>query len=275
MDSFVAADGPLRVDTLPPMSDTRDGITTGDTFLPDGSTKKDTYMVVDAVPPDSGARFDVMVADPPPPDSGARDVRGDSVQPPDSSPIDGGSLDVGAERPLVVDTVLPPSDARDLPKESSIFDPLPPDSGARDGGTDVRDAAGNEPPFIVDPVVDSRWGLKVPLDDPDTGNSAAREHWTNTSPMRIKRSQDLPLCLCPEVRLAGEWQSGRVRATISGVADAFSVRWQAQGQIEGQGDDVLWTPSSDEDQLDVAVRTRDGVAVTLLRLGQVRGSKEA
>jgi hypothetical protein len=36
---------------------------------------------------------------------------------------------------------------------------------------------------------------------------------------------------------------------------------------------VLWTPSSDEDQLDVAVRTREGVAVTLLRLDQVVGRR--
>ena len=91
----------------------------------------------------------------------------------------------------------------------------------------------------------------------------------------MKRSQDLPLCLCPEVHLAGEWLGGRVRATIAGVAGAFSVRWQAQGQVEGEGDEVLWTPSSDEDQLDVVVRTHDGVAVTLLRQGQVRGGKRA
>jgi hypothetical protein len=51
--------------------------------------------------------------------------------------------------------------------------------------------------------------------------------------------------------------------------------WQAQGQVEGEGAEVSWTPSSDEDQLDVAVRTVDGVAVTLLRLEQVRGRKHA
>jgi hypothetical protein len=118
-------------------------------------------------------------------------------------------------------------------------------------------------------------GLQLPLQNPDERKTFVREHWANTSPTRMKRSQDLPLCLCPEVRLAGEWHSGRVHATLSGVPDAFTVRWQAQGQVDGEGDDVLWTPSSDEDQLDVAVRTRDGVAVTLLRLGQVRGSKEA
>ena len=53
----------------------------------------------------------------------------------------------------------------------------------------------------------------------------------------------------------------------------FGVRWQAQGQVEGEGGEILWTPSSDEDQLDAAVRTRDGVAVTSLRLGNAKGRK--
>jgi hypothetical protein len=170
-----------------------------------------------------------------------------------------------------------PSDARDVPRDYQMFevDPPPPDSGPRDTRMDVRDAGGNEPILIMDPVVAATMGLQLPLQNPDERKTFVREHWANTSPTRMKRSQDLPLCLCPEVCLAGEWQSGRVRATISGVPDAFSVRWQAQGQVDGDGDAVLWTPSSDEDQLDVAVRTRDGVAVSLLRLGQVRGSKEA
>jgi hypothetical protein len=36
---------------------------------------------------------------------------------------------------------------------------------------------------------------------------------------------------------------------------------------------VVWIPSSDEDQLNVAVRSRDGVAVAELRLDQVRGRR--
>jgi hypothetical protein len=59
------------------------------------------------------------------------------------------------------------------------------------------------------------------------------------------------------------------------VPGDFNTRWQAQGEIEGEGAEVLWTPSSDEDQLDVAVRTRDGVAVTLLKLEQVAGKRRA
>ncbi|HEX7508310.1 MAG TPA: hypothetical protein VF550_16160, partial [Polyangia bacterium] len=265
---------------------------------PDASAldaRKDGPLVVDALPPDSGARNDLPIYDPLPPDAGARDQGADGTPPLDTYPIDGGSGDVrdAGNEPLVADPLPPPSDARDVPRDFGvdplpppsdardlsrdlqIFDPLPPDSGPRDGSADVRDAGGNEPPFVVDPVVDARFGMYMPAENPVERGSSVREHWADTSPVRMKRSQDLPLCLCPELRLAGKWQDGKVLAQVSGVPGAFSVRWQAQGQVEGDGADVAWTPSSDEDQLDVAVRTQDGVAVTSLRLGQTRGSRDA
>jgi anaerobic magnesium-protoporphyrin IX monomethyl ester cyclase len=261
----------------------------------DGQGFNDGPLVVDALPPDSGARKDVAVYDPLPPDAGARDQSTDGTA--DTTPIDGGAGDVGDaanEKPLVldpppspldardvppdirvfeVDPLPPPSDARDVPRDP-VGDLLPPDLGARDVAPDVRDAGGNEPPFVVDPVVDARLGLLAPAEDGAPGGFAAREHWANTSPTRMKRSQDLPLCLCPELRLAGEWQDGKILARLSGVPGTFSVRWQAQGEIEGDGPEALWTPSSDEDQLDVVVRTHDGVAVTSLRLGKTRGNRE-
>ena len=58
------------------------------------------------------------------------------------------------------------------------------------------------------------------------------------------------------------------------VAEGYSSRWQAQGLIEGEGAEVSWTPSSDEDQ-HVAERTVDGVAVTVLRVDDVAGAKIA
>jgi len=216
---------------------------------------------VDQAPPSDGAlNLDrdslgnndlIVVSDALPPDAGARDLAGDSTQAVDTEAVDGGTEDADDAEDAV--------DVRILE-----VDPLPPDSGARD----VRDAGGNEPPFIVDPVVDARMGMQPLLADPDL-RGATREHWAFTSPVRMKRSTDLPLCLCPEVHLAGEWQDGKVLAQLSGPTEGFSMRWQAQGHIEGTGPEVVWTPSSDEDQLDVAVRTVDGVAVTLLRLHQV------
>jgi hypothetical protein len=263
--------------------------------------EKDGPTVVDMAPSDSGARNDMPLYDPLPPDASPRDASADGLDA-DTAPIDGGAGDardaVKAEimvsdpppspsdaRDLpadirmfeVVDALPPPSDARDLPKEMQVFDPLPPDAGPRDAGTDaskdVRDAGANEPPFMTDPVVDARLGLYLPSDKPVEHGASVREHWADTSPVRMKRSQDLPLCLCPELRLAGAWQDGKVLAQVSGVPGAFSVRWQAQGQVEGDGAEVAWTPSSNEDQLDVAVRTQDGIAITSLRFDQARGSK--
>jgi len=79
----------------------------------------------------------------------------------------------------------------------------------------------------------------------------------------------------PRSSLSGEWQGGKVHARLRGPSGNFATRWQAQGEIEGEGTQVVWTPSFDEDQLDVAGRTADGVSVTLLRLAQVTGRKKA
>jgi len=264
--------------------------------------KKDGPLVVDALPPDSGARTDLPMYDPLPPDASPLADSADGIRTADTAPLDGGAGDTRdaiSEKPIVVDPpplpsdardvsadirtyeamdpLPPPADARDLGRDYPIreVDPLPPPTDARDAGPGIRDAGGNEPPFVVDPVVDARLGLQVLPESADPRGFATREHWANTSPLRLKRSQDLPMCLCPEVRLTGDWQDGKILARLSGVPGNFSVRWQAQGQVHGDGGEAIWTPSSDEDQLDVAVRTHDGVAVTSLRLGQARGKKEA
>jgi hypothetical protein len=254
----------------------------------DGPLGKDGPLVVDALPPDSGARNDLPVYDPLPPDASPLADAADGIRTADSAPMDGGAgdrFDGAMEKPIVVDPPPMPSDARDVPADTrtyEVMDPLPPPgdardlpTDARDAGADVRDAGGNEPPFMVDPVVDARVGLHVPPEEGGPRTFATREHWANTAPVRMKRSQDLPLCLCPELCLAGQWQGGKIVARLSGVPGTFSVRWQAQGQVEGAGAEATWTPSSDEDQLDVVVRTHDGVAVTSLRLGQASGRKEA
>lgn len=243
-------DGPLVVDALPP----------------DSGPRKDGPLVVDALPPDSGPYRDMRPeVDGPPPDVGPRDAR--DVLPPIDGDFDA-KPDVASERPMLSDP-LPPDAGRDVLRFE--VDPLPPDSGPLD--TRPRDA-GREMPPVVDPLPAPSAALQPP-DGPRASPRAAREHWADTQPTRLRRSTDLPLCLCPEVRLSGHWKDGKVLATVAGVSGTFSTRWQSQGRVEGEGGEVLWTPSSEEDQLDVAVRTVDGVAVTLLRLEQVRGRKQA
>ena len=267
----VRTDGPppTSYDPLPPDSGARnDGPMVVDALPPDSGARNDEPMVADPLPPDAGPYRDARAeVDPLPPDAGPRDLLGD-VQG-DVQPIDGdfdAKRDLSVERPIVADALPPDSGARDLLPDRGV-DPLPPDAGPRDAGKDG-------PPMTLDPPVLPSVALKFP-DEAAGSNAAAREHWTDTQPTRLKRSTELPLCLCPEIRLSGRWQDGKVVAMVEGVTGSFSVRWQSQGQVEGEGAEVAWTPSSDEDQLDVAVRTHDGVAVTLLRLEQVRGRKDA
>jgi radical SAM superfamily enzyme YgiQ (UPF0313 family) len=242
-------DGPVTYDPLPPPADARKDFAVYDPPPPPTDARKD-YAVYDPPPPPTDARKDYAVYDPPPPPSDARRDLGGY----DEMPIDGGARDGRPDFPPIYDPLPPPTDARD-----SKFD-----SGRNDSGNDA-------PPFIVDPVVHASEGLRMPSVD----QTALPDHWADTAPSRMKRSEDLALCLCPDLRLVGCWDGEAVRATVSGVDDDFTVRWQAQGSIEGDGREVIWRPSSDEDQLDVAVRTRDGVATTLLRHGHVRGSKRS
>jgi len=66
---------------------------------------------------------------------------------------------------------------------------------------------------------------------------------------------------------------GAVVARLTGSDEALTVRWQGEGDVTGTDRQVTWTPASDRDQLNVAVRSPQGVAVAELRLGQVRGRR--
>lgn len=246
----------------------------------DSGARNDLPTVVDALPPDSGprdTRDSNVVYDPVPPDTRPGDLSGELGE-----PIDGDLLDVrrdlAAERPLVVDALPPDSGPRDV--RLIEVDPLPPDSGPRDTTSVGRDA-GPELPPVMDPPVAPFSALLSPQETGHGREMTQRrsdrwtDHWTDTQPTRLKRSTDLPLCLCPEIQVSGRWQGDKVMAAVRGASGHFAVRWQSQGQVEGEGTQVAWTPSSDEDQLDVAVRTPDGVSVTILRLAAVAGRKQA
>jgi anaerobic magnesium-protoporphyrin IX monomethyl ester cyclase len=261
---------------------------------PPSDAAKQDVMVVDMAPEDSGARNDVnkdttVIVDPLPPDAGARkDVGKDTIIIADALPPDSGARSDGRDGPIIYDPLPPDAGARDTSGEAQpgidggtgdvrrdaaiermIVDPPPYPVDARDAA--VYDAPA-ERPFMADPVPYLS-ELRMPV--PAASMKTTREHWALTTPTRLPRSRDLPLYLCPQAKLVGEWEGGKVRAWLPDLNGRFATRWQAQGQIEGEGTSVLWTPSSDEDQLDVAVRTAGGVSVTLLRLEQVAGRRNA
>jgi hypothetical protein len=203
----------------------------------------------DAARPDATTRYDL---EGPPPDAGRLDG-GIGYDPP---PPDAGKRDSG----MVYDPV-PPDAGR---PEVMIVDMLPRDAGARDA-----DAQPEVPP-VYDPAPAPTGALSSTRGD---SSAEVGSHWADTTPRRSPRTRDLPLSLPPDIRLVGEWTNGAVQVCLTGADEPLTIRWQSDGEVAGTDRQVTWTPASDQDQLNVAVRSRDGVAMAELRLGKVRGRR--
>ena len=228
-------------------------------------------MVVDPLPPDAGrtdARPDYMVVDPLPPDAGRPAARPEFMVV-DPLPPDAGRPDARPDL-MGIDPLPPDAGRPDTRPDYMIADMLPRDSGPVDSGAS-RDAVKPERPPVVDPAPAPGGALSSTRDELPPAEVGA--HWTDTTPRRSPRARDLPLCLPPEVRVEGEWVDGAVRVRLTGADEPLTIRWQSEGEVTGTDRQVTWTPSSDADQLNVAVRSRDGVAVAELRLNQVCGRR--
>ena len=232
------------------------GCADGLTVPSDGGRRDATpdYLIADMLPPDAGrpdARPDYMVVDPLPPDAGRPDARPDY---------------------MVVDPLPPDAGRPDARPDYMIADMLPRDSGAMDGGAS-KDAVKPEALPVVDPPPAPSDALSSTRGELPPAAAEVGGHWADTTPRRSPRTRDLPLCLPPEVRVQGEWVDGAVRVHLTGADEPLTIRWQSEGEVTGSDRQVTWTPSSDADQLNVAVRSRDGVAVAELRLNQVCGQR--
>ena len=263
----------MVVDPLPPDASRRDA--TPDYMiayiLP--SDARPDFMVVDPLPPDAGrpdARPDYMVVDPLPPNAGRPDARPDFMVV-DPLPPDAGRPDARPDY-MVVDPLPPNAGRPDARPDYMIADMLPRDSGAMDGGAS-KDAVKPEALPVVDPPPAPSDALSSTRGELPPAAAEVGGHWADTTPRRSPRTRDLPLCLPPEVRVQGEWVDGAVRVHLTGADEPLTIRWQSEGEVTGSDRQVTWTPSSDADQLNVAVRSRDGVAVAELRLNQVCGQR--
>ena len=209
-------------------------------------------MVVDPVPQDSGQMLDSgrgdggAMLDGGTGDAGARDAgAGDS-----GSTLDAGGRDAGVDAGFVVD-------------------PPPPDAGLTDAGEDSG--------FVVDPPPADPGMSMLEADDDaayaENGTLKRRlrlvDQWRDSSPQQTLRTTDLALADPPVPRLAAKREGSVVRVSIDGVGVPFSTRWEAEGELRGDGPLVEWVPADDEDQLRVAVRTRGGVAVVSIRASGV------
>lgn len=188
------------------------------------------------VPYDAG-RDVGMVVDPPPPDAGMDAGMVVDPPPPDAGmPADGGELDAGdLDAGMVVDP--PPADAG--------MAALPLDTAEDE---DDRAYADNG-------------GLKVRL--------RLVDQWRDSAPSRAVRTDDLPLSQPPTPRLVAARDGTLVRVSIADVTGSYGTRWEAEGEVRGDGPSVTWVPSAPTDQLRVAVRGPRGVAVVTLRASEV------
>jgi radical SAM superfamily enzyme YgiQ (UPF0313 family) len=148
-----------------------------------------------------------------------------------------------------------------------VVDPPPYDAGVMDARPDVRDAADEDAGMVVDPPPQDA-GMQGAL-DLSTDPSAPTDHWRDSAPRRAVRSDALPLFDPPQIRLSAARDGKAVRVTLVGAPAGASTRWEAEGDLEGADREVLWEPASDDDVVAVAVRSRGGVAVTLLRARDV------
>jgi radical SAM superfamily enzyme YgiQ (UPF0313 family) len=256
-------------DMLPPDAARLEASNPYDSPPPDAGRRDATpdYMVVDpAPPPDARQNPDYMISDMLPPDA-RYDLEG---PPPDAGRLDGSigydppPPDAGKRDSGMVYDPVPPDAGR---PEVMIVDMLPRDAGAREAG---KDAVQPEVPPVYDPAPAPTGALSSTRGD---SSAEVGSHWADTTPRRSPRTSDLPLSLPPDIRLVGEWTNGAVQVCLTGADEPLTIRWQSDGEVTGTDRQVTWTPASDQDQLNVAVRSRDGVAMAELRLGKVRGRR--
>jgi radical SAM superfamily enzyme YgiQ (UPF0313 family) len=126
----------------------------------------------------------------------------------------------------------------------------------------------NDPaPPVVDPLpapsLKTSW-----LDGRESAHTAARlpliDQWRDTTAL-ASRSVDLPMYDPPRIRLEARADGDALVVDVRCDHDALSLRWHAEGELEGEGRTRRWVPSDDEDQITVVARTAGGVAVTSLR----------
>jgi len=91
------------------------------------------------------------------------------------------------------------------------------------------------------------------------------EHWHDSGPKRLTRSEDLPLSDPPDIKLESKLVGKEIAVTLCGGGPSLSVRWQCEGKVMGKGRHVRWVPASPDDALRVAARSPNGIVFAMLR----------
>jgi anaerobic magnesium-protoporphyrin IX monomethyl ester cyclase len=142
-------------------------------------------------------------------------------------------------------------------------DPVVPTGGTATGGQGTGG-------YVVDCVPAPMAAASSPsVVDPAPPGAGERrglvEHWHETTPRRLVRSEDLPLFDPPLVRLESHPTGSSIRVAVAGGEPEMTLRWQAEGSISGEDRQVIWEPASAEDALTVVVRGSGGITFATLR----------
>ncbi|MEI8259534.1 MAG: hypothetical protein WCJ30_28035, partial [Deltaproteobacteria bacterium] len=220
----------------------------------------------------SRERPTMLPVDPPPPPGTGNVMLVDPVP----RPYDSGFT------PMPPDPVPPPM-VVDPPPPPMVMDPvpMPPDPVPSPRPPRRRDAG---VPRVMPPDPVPRPPHRMQMDPlPSAMENSLKpgaerlpvliDQWRDTTPRSVDRGNDLFLASPPEVSLETSYDGDMVRVVLHGASsDAAGMRWQASGRIEGEGNEVRWRPSSADDALRVAVRTRGGVSFATVRAREVRRS---
>jgi hypothetical protein len=107
------------------------------------------------------------------------------------------------------------------------------------------------------------------VDPPPPPPAGVVEHWRDTTPRGLTRSEDLPLFDPPRITLASHMIGEAIHVTVGEGEPNMSIRWECEGKLVGEGREVVWYPASADDALRLAARTRGGLVFTLLRARDV------
>jgi len=102
-----------------------------------------------------------------------------------------------------------------------------------------------------------------------SSGGAVVENWRDSGPRRLVRSTDLALYDPPNIRLKAATEARRIRVQVQCDETPLTYRWESEGQVDGDGCEVYWTPANEDDALCVAARGRGGIAVATLRASEL------
>ncbi|MEZ4444693.1 MAG: radical SAM protein [Polyangiaceae bacterium] len=149
-----------------------------------------------------------------------------------------------------------------------VVDPAPGGMGGMGAEGGAGGGMGGEGGMVVDPAPGGMGGMGGEGGQAALGPEGKRklrliDQWFDTSPKKVARSLELPLHQPPKPTLEARRKGDLIEVEIAGLPEQLAVttRWEADGDVIGEGRKVCWRPGHDADRIRVAVRSRGGIAI--------------